>query len=390
MTLVSFGQPDGPTPQGRSEFTRGREASEHGPQCGVQDHRTSDRYRNRYRCSVDLLRHLRYFQAVAEELHFGRAAERLGMAQPPLSQRIRGLEEELGVRLFDRSGRQVRLTEAGAALLAESPDLLARVERIRVVVTRAHRGENGALRTGVPPELPGRMLAAILTDFAVLAPGVRLDVQELSAAEQAGLLADGQLDVGLFQRPADLTGLQSGAVVELPLGVVVPRGSPLATSAGDLVLTELAGQCLVMSPRAAAPELYDATLNACRAQGFDPVQVSHARTPEVMLSLVIAGQGVAFSYAATAQKEPRVVWRPLAAGTLTWPMAFARPDSAPHPAADTLIRSATRTLRAHVGASVSPAAAPAVAGRQGEPDRPWDVVYPVIGLTGPSRPSPGI
>ncbi|MEE1941280.1 LysR substrate-binding domain-containing protein [Streptomyces sp. TRM 70361] len=322
---------------------------------------------------MDLLRHLRYFRAVAEELHFGRAAERLGMAQPPLSRSVRSLEEELGARLFDRTSRGVRLTAAGEVLLAESEELLARAERTRTLVTRAHRGEYGVLRIGVPPELPGRVLARVLTRFAAEAPDVQVEPRELGTAEQARLLADRELDAGLLQHPVELTGLVSEPVTELPLGVVVPRGSPLAGTE-PLSLAALAGSPLVLFPRPAAPGLYDATLGACRAQGYHPPRVLHAGSPETVLALVIAGRGAALAHAAVAQKEPRVLWRPLAAGGPVWPVSFVRHATAPHPAAGRLAPAATAALRAETGECAP--RDPGAPGPNGTP-RPWDIVYPL-------------
>ncbi|WKX69954.1 LysR substrate-binding domain-containing protein [Streptomyces sp. XD-27] len=337
---------------------------------------------------MDLLRHLRYFRAVAEELHFGRAAERLGMAQPPLSQRIRGLEEELGARLFDRSSRGVRLTAAGEVLLAESEELLAAAERTRKRVSLAASGAYGTLRVGVPPELPGRVLAEILTAFAAEVPDVRLDLQEIGTAGQLRLLAERALDTGLVQRPADLAGLTSGPAVSLPLGVVVPRDSPLADTVasggfgatGDLPLQELAGHPLVIFPRDAAPGLYDATLAACRARGYRPPSVVHAGSPEVVLGLVIAGRGIALAHAAVARKEPRVVWRPLAPDALRWDMSFVWPADAPHPAAPRLAEVAAAVLGTEdptgPRAAAMPAAeTPAEPSAAAAPSRPWDVVY---------------
>jgi DNA-binding transcriptional LysR family regulator len=334
---------------------------------------------------VDLLRHLRYFRAVAEELHFGRAAERLGMAQPPLSRSIRGLEEELGARLFERSSRGVRLTAAGEVLLAESGELLDRAERVRALVARADRGEHGTLRIGVPPELPGRVLARVLTAFAAEAPGVQVEPRELSTAEQVRLLAEKELDAGLLQHPVELAGLVSEPVTGLPLGVVLPRGSPLA-GAGPLPLAALGGSPLVIFPRQAAPGLYDATLNACRAQGYHPPRTVHAGSPEVVMGLVIAGRGVALAHEAVARKEPRVLWRPLDADALEWPVSFVRPAAAPHPAARRLAATATAVLRAEAGERFTGPSGPGgppgrrpgpeAAGPDGAP-RPWDVVYAV-------------
>ncbi|KUJ54574.1 hypothetical protein ACZ90_66370 [Streptomyces albus subsp. albus] len=333
---------------------------------------------------MDLLRHLRYFQAVAEELHFGRAAERLGMAQPPLSQRIRGLEEELGTRLFDRNSRGVRLTTAGEVLLAESEELLALTERLRARVARAGRGAYGTLRVGVPPELPGRVLARILTAFAAEAPEVRLELRETGSAGALRMLADRELDTGLVLHPVEAGGAERAAVVSglpaglvsgpmacLPLGVVVPRGSPLAGGAA-LPLTALAGQPLVLFPRDAAPGVYDATLGGCRAGGYRPPSVVHATSPETMLALVIAGRGIALAHAAVAQKEPRVVWAPLADSALAWRMSFVRPAKSPHPAAERLTAVAAAVLPTATAAQDSvdrPTGAP----------RPWDVVYALTG-----------
>ncbi|TGA83842.1 LysR substrate-binding domain-containing protein, partial [Streptomyces palmae] len=327
---------------------------------------------------MDLLRHLRYFRAVAEELHFGRAAERLGMAQPPLSQRIRGLEEELGTRLFDRNSRGVRLTAAGEVLLAESEELLALAERLRTRVARAGRGAYGTLRVGVVPELPGRVLAQILTAFAAEAPEVRLELHETGTAAALRLLDDRELDTGLVLHPVRPAaapdpgaravepaaegvglpaGLVSGPMACLPLGVVVPRGSPLAGGSA-LTLPALAGQPLVLFPRDAAPGVYDAMLRGCRAGGYRPASVVHATSPETMLALVIAGRGIALAHPAVARKEPRVLWLPLTGSALAWRMSFVRPAKSPHPAAERL---------AAVAATVLPATTPAP---PAGPDRP--------------------
>ncbi|WP_328405937.1 LysR substrate-binding domain-containing protein [Nocardia sp. NBC_00403] len=313
---------------------------------------------------MDPLRQLRYFIVVAEELHFGRAAERLGIAQPPLSQRIRKLEADLGARLFDRDSRRVALTEAGQILLAESRDLLARWERTTALVGKAHRGEIDALRVGVPPELAGRVLAAVLTAFE--SRDIRVDLQELSTAEQVRLLADRQLDAGLLQHPVDMIGLETGPAVDTPLGVVLPRDSPLAVRS-SLTLADLAGHGLVIFPRAAAPGLYDATLRTCWDHGFRPTSVQHARNPEFVLGMVLSGRGVAFDQGMVAQKEPRVVWRPLPEGTLSWRLSLAWPATAPHP----LVRELAELVANVVQGDGASRPAPV----QEIPQRPWNVVY---------------
>ncbi|WP_067686839.1 LysR family transcriptional regulator [Nocardia jejuensis] len=313
---------------------------------------------------MDPLRQLRYFIAVAEELHFGRAAERLRIAQPALSQRIRKLEAELGARLLDRDSRRVELTEAGQILLAESRDLLARWDRTTSLVGKAHRGEIDALRVGVPPELAGRVLAAILTAFE--SREVRVDLQELTTAEQVRLLADRQLDAGLLQHPVDVVGLEAGPAVDTPLGVMLPRDSPLAARA-SLTLADLAGHGLVIFPRAGAPGLYDATLRTCWEHGFRPTSVHHARNPEFVLGMVLSGRGVAFDQGMVAQKEPRVVWRPLPQGELSWRFGLAWPAAAPHP----LVRDLAELIVNVIQGDGSSRSAPV----QDMPQRPWNVVY---------------
>lgn len=313
---------------------------------------------------MDPLRQLRYFVAVAEERHFGRAADRLGIAQPPLSQRIRKLEADLGARLFDRDSRRVELTEAGQLFLPEARDLLARWDRAKTLVGKAHRGEMDALRVGVPPELAGRVLAAILTAFS--AHDVLLDLQELTTVEQVRLLADRQLDAGLLQHPVDAVGLELGPAVDTPLGVVLPRESPLAVRS-TVRLSDLAGLGLVIFPRAAAPGLYDATLRTCWEHGFRPANVYHARNPEFVLGLVLSGRGVAFDQGMVAQKEPRVVWRPLPESTLAWRLSLAWPSAVPHPMVRELAEEVARVVQGDGVSTLAPA--------QEAPQRPWDLVY---------------
>ncbi|MEV0645361.1 LysR substrate-binding domain-containing protein [Phytomonospora sp. NPDC050363] len=313
---------------------------------------------------MDLVRHLRYFVVVSEERHFGRAAERLGMAQPPLSQRIRRLETELGVRLFDRDSRGVGLTDAGRVLLGETVEILARLDRAVELSRQAHRGEIGALRAGVPSDVSGKALAAIAAAFADRRPGLDLDLQELTTDEQLRLLAERQLDAGVVRRPAELDGLAVAAETEAPLGVVLPRDSPLAARA-RLTLADLAGQGLVTRPRAAAPGFYDEVLAACREHGFEPTGVHHAQNPEFVLGLVLAGRGVAFDTGDVARKEARAVWRPLADDVLVARTAVVCPPRHAHPAAADFAAAVVTVLGTQEPADDGAAA----------PVRPWSAVF---------------
>lgn len=313
---------------------------------------------------MDLLRHLRYFLAVCEERHFGRAAERLGMAQPPLSQRIRRLETELGVRLFDRDPRGVRLTDAGRVLMGEAPDLLNAAERAVDRTRRAHAGEIGTLTAGVPTDLPGRSLAAIVAAFESRRPELGLDLWELTTTEQLRLLAEKRLDTGLVRLPADITTLEVLTELSQPLGVVLPRDAEPAARA-EIALAELAGFGLVTRPREAAPGFHDDILTTCRDHGFTPTGIHHAQNPEFLLGLVLAGRGICFDTGEVARKEARAVWRPIAGDVLRARSAVVSPARHAHPAAMDFAEAVRDAL------GTSPPSG-TVADR---PDRPWNQVF---------------
>ncbi|UGQ11756.1 LysR substrate-binding domain-containing protein [Yinghuangia sp. ASG 101] len=267
---------------------------------------------------VNLVAHLACFVAVAEELHFGRAAARLGMAQPPLSQRIQRLEKELGVRLFDRSSRKVELTEAGRLLLGEARDILVRVERVHTIADRSH--QVGSLRAGVPSDLGRGVLAALIAAFRERRPDTPLDLRPLGTAAQVRGLADGGLDVGVLRHPADTDDLVLGPMLAQPVGVLVPAGSPWA-AAREVHLSDLAGSELVVFPREEAPGAYDLVLGVCRRHGFEPAAVRHSPHPEFTLGLVLAGAAVAV--APHTDDSPGVVWRPLLGRPLVWQTSCA-------------------------------------------------------------------
>ncbi|WP_433252460.1 LysR family transcriptional regulator [Streptosporangium sp. CA-135522] len=259
---------------------------------------------------MDLVRHLRYFTVVAEELHFGNAAVRLGMAQPPLSQRIRRLEEELGVRLFDRSSRQVRLTEAGRLLLAEAYEIVTRVDRLRDL---AGRQEGAVLRVGVTPDLGSSVIAALIAGFREGESEARLAPAEMWSADQATALTDGTLDVGLLRHPVTAPGLSFGPVLVQRPGVVLAVADPLA-ALSSVHLADLAGRQLVLFPR--EPGLHEETLAECGRHGFVPQEVHEAQT----LGLVLAGTAVAFG---PRVELPGLRWRPLLGSPLAWRLSTA-------------------------------------------------------------------
>ncbi|MBG0813288.1 LysR family transcriptional regulator [Planomonospora sp. ID82291] len=284
---------------------------------------------------MDLVKHLYYFTVVAEELHFGNAAVRLGMAQPPLSQRIRRLEEELDVRLFDRSRRQVRLTAAGQALLPEAREIVARVERLRAL---AERGTDEVLRVGVPPDLGSAVIAALIDGFREADRGVRLAPAEMWSTDQVAGLAAGTLDVGVVRHPVTVPGLSFGPVLVQRPGVVLAESDPLA--AGSSVHpADLAGRGLVLFP--GEPGLREETLTECRRHGFVPEEVHEAQT----LGLVMAGTAIAFG---PRVELPGLRWRPLLGDPLNWRISTAWRGE-PGPAAEAFGAVAVRVLKENAG-----------------------------------------
>nr|WP_075927332.1 LysR family transcriptional regulator [Nocardiopsis sp. CNR-923] len=181
---------------------------------------------------MDLGRHLRYFLVVAREGHFGDAAAELGIAQPALSQSVRRLEAELGVALFDRSRRRVRLTPAGRLLVDQAREVVAGQARLRETMRRVRDGEVGSLRVGVPPGTSALALRGLLDGMAGEAPEVTVDVGAMTGAEVVRALGQGSVDTGLVTAPFDGSGLVGEPVHRVEVGVAVPRGAPLARAAG--------------------------------------------------------------------------------------------------------------------------------------------------------------
>jgi DNA-binding transcriptional LysR family regulator len=241
------------------------------------------------------LRHLRYFQAVAEEGHITRAAERLGIQQPPLSQQIRLLEAELGVLLFRRKPRGVELTDAGQALLEDTRAILASVDGARARARRTARGEEGTVVVGFTSSAPFHpFVPAVIRTFRETYPNVSLMLEESGT----GALVDGlrreQIDAAFVRSPvADRQGLAVHALFEEPMLVALPAGHRLAgDEATPIALSEIAAEPLILYRRRSGPGLYDAIIGACRAAGFSPNIAQEAPRIVSTLNLVAAGIGV--------------------------------------------------------------------------------------------------
>lgn len=305
--------------------------------------------------AVDLIRHLECFVAVAEESHFGRAASRLGIAQPPLSQRIKRLESELGVRLFERTSRQVTITKAGVLLLDDARELLTRAEALRGAARRIRDGESGLLRAALPPDIAGETVAAILADFQRHCAGVELELRELTTARQLAEFASHDLDVGLIHHPCDVTGLGLGPVLHREMGVLLSRKAA-AAALDEVPLAALAGHGLVLFPRADAPALHDEVLTTCARGGYTPATVRHGQGASFIRGLILSADAVAFSPKDTrpTDEEGAVVWRPLAGAPLTRRHTVAWPEGRGDTVVGAFADAAARALR-----DAAPAAAEA-------------------------------
>ncbi|HEU0016633.1 MAG TPA: LysR family transcriptional regulator [Longimicrobium sp.] len=236
------------------------------------------------------LRHLRYFVVVAEELHFGRAAKRLSIAQPPLSQQIARLEALVGYPLFERKPR-VALTEPGRVLLAAARRTLQSVAHGVDATRRAGRGESGTLTVGFAASAMLTALPEVFRAYRDRFPGVELRLREMSTSAQMDALGVGALDVGFLREPVPAPGVVAEPVLREPFVAALPPEHPLSAG-GSLHPAALADQPFVLFPRSVAPTLYDQVIAVCRAAGFHPQQVQEAQEWLTIVSLVDAGLGV--------------------------------------------------------------------------------------------------
>jgi DNA-binding transcriptional LysR family regulator len=237
------------------------------------------------------LRHLRYFVVVAEELNITRAAKLLQMAQPPLSQQIHQLEEELGVTLFHRSKRRIELTDAGQVFLEEARRTLAQAEHARRMAQRAQRSEIGRLVMGFVSEATYDLLPTMLQAYRARFPQVEIVLREMTTMQQVQALQKGSIHLGMLRPPIPETGLNLQIVREEPFVVVLPPTTRFAPSE-QLPLSALSEEPFVLFPRAISPGVYDQVINLCNQAGFSPIIVQEATELHTILGLVAVGIGV--------------------------------------------------------------------------------------------------
>jgi DNA-binding transcriptional LysR family regulator len=240
------------------------------------------------------LRHLRYFIAVAEERHVTRAAERLGMQQPPLSQQIRALERELDVQLFRRLPRGVELTDAGSALLADARAILSHIDHAFATTRRTARGEQGQVAVGFTSSAPFHpFVPRVIRAYREAFPLVALTLEEGGTTELIDDLRNERIDAAFIRTAiADPEGLVVGTLLREAMVLALPRGHGLARREGALPLKALAGETFIVYRRRNGPGLYDAILSACNAAGFSPRVGQEAPRIVSTLNLVAAGLGI--------------------------------------------------------------------------------------------------
>jgi DNA-binding transcriptional LysR family regulator len=262
------------------------------------------------------LRHLRYFAAVAEECHFGRAAARLRMAQPPLSRQIQALEAELGLLLFERTRRQVELTPAGTTLLAHARRIFEAVDLAVHEAQRASRGESGRIVVAYPSTFAYSGLPELVRAFRAKFPSVELALRELAPQLQLDAIRDHGVDVGFIRAPVDEPGLITELVRSEPLVVALPNGHPLA-GRKSIALGLLAKEPFVLFPRVRGPGYFDKLVELCREAGFTPRIVQEAPQLDIV-SLVAAGLGVSILPSSIRKfRRSGIVLRPIVGGPRT-------------------------------------------------------------------------
>jgi DNA-binding transcriptional LysR family regulator len=258
------------------------------------------------------LRHLRYFVTVAEELHFGRAAARLHLSQPPLSMQVKALEAELGTRLLARTQRKVELTAAGEVFLRDAREILQRVEQAAGAARRAARGEIGALAVGFVTIADYNVLPSVLSAFRARNPAVGLTLREATTDVQLRDLAGEHLDVGFVLPPVGDQRICLLPLLREPLVAALPQHHPLARARGPLGLARLKDTPFILFPRHMAPGLYDDVVSFCRRAGFNPRVEQEAIQMQTIVSLVSAGLGAALIPASMRNLgRTGVVYRPL-------------------------------------------------------------------------------
>lgn len=256
-------------------------------------------------------RRLRSFIALAEELHFGRAAARSNITQPALTQQLHQLEEELQVELVHRTKRTVSLTRAGEAFLAEARKIVGNIEHAIHLAREIGSGLSGQLIVGATAPALYIALPAIIKHYQQVMPGIQVLVREMTSTEQEAALRAGDIDVGICHPPLDDTSLNCVEIAQLPFGIVMSESNPLASSR-TLRLRDLENERFIVFARAIAPNMYDRVIALCQEQGFSPKVILEASPAQSIIGLAACGVGIGLIASELQQfAQPLVVFRKL-------------------------------------------------------------------------------
>jgi DNA-binding transcriptional LysR family regulator len=283
-------------------------------------------------------RQLRYFVTVAEELHFGRAADRLQMTQPALSKQIAGLEKKLDVQLLRRTKRTVQLTSAGRVFLERAKQLLLQTEEAIQLTRRTDRGEAGQLAIGFTETATHTVLPKLVRDFHHNYPKVELIVLELCTEAQVVALNEDKIDIAFLHPPIDERGLRLYSILEETFVAVLPQQHPLLQYQ-QIPLEVFADEPFIIHPRQEGPILYDGFIQVCQQSGFQPKIVKESISLQTRVCLVAAGLGITFvSKSLQFLVGNEVVCRPLANCPIHLKFAAAWRQSSVSPTLQTFLK----------------------------------------------------
>lgn len=275
-------------------------------------------------------RRLRALLMVADELHVGRAADRLDVTQPSLSRQIAAIERDLGVPLFSRTGRRFVLTPAGEIVIAGAREILRRSEEVVRDAKRAHAGEVGSLRLGFVQSATYEAIPRLVSAFRAACPDVVIDTRTMTTLEQSEALHAGHLDVGLLRPVVPLPGLETKVISRDPLVAALPATHRLAARE-RIPLAALADESFMFYIRDSGPIVHDTIVGHCLAAGFSPRIVQEAQV-QTIPALVAAGLGVSLIIAPAPPNDSRqVVYRPLQDDLPLWNMVLAWSADNPSP-----------------------------------------------------------
>lgn len=256
------------------------------------------------------LRHLRYYIVVAEQLHFGRAAKLLNISQPPLSNQIKHLEEEIGVQLLIRNNKEVRITPAGQHFLEAAKNCITTLDKEIAFTQRIAQGKEGTISIGFSGTMSFHLIPSIVKDFKRSHPGIDIRLQQLTTHNQVVGLIHGTIDIGFLVVPVLDKRINNITILEEHFVACLPKSHPLATCSQVIDVSKLCDENWVMTPREAGHGYYDAIMSLCKEQGFIPNVIQTAQEQQTLVALVAAEIGVTLlPHSATYIKNDHVVYK---------------------------------------------------------------------------------